>query len=99
MTSRIQSHSDATNVRACDAAVRSFVVVPGSESHHAAGSLPGSHSTPRLATVDRDSKVCGNPDLHPAGGDATADCCDSCDRPPSHDTSRIAWGKLMARVG
>ena len=36
---------------------------------------------------------------HAACGDATADCCDSCDKPPSHDTSRIAWAKLMARVG
>jgi hypothetical protein len=25
---------------------------------------------------------------HAARGDATADCCDSCDKPPSHDTSR-----------
>jgi len=36
---------------------------------------------------------------HAACGDTTADCCDSCDKPPSHDTSRIAWAKLMARVG
>jgi hypothetical protein len=36
---------------------------------------------------------------HAAGGDTTGDCCDSCDKPPSHDTSRIAWAKLMARVG
>jgi hypothetical protein len=36
---------------------------------------------------------------HAAGGDATGDCCGSCDKPPSHDTSRIAWAKLMARVG
>jgi hypothetical protein len=36
---------------------------------------------------------------HAARGDATADRCDSCDKPPSHDTSRIAWAKLMARVG
>jgi hypothetical protein len=36
---------------------------------------------------------------HAARGDATADCCDSCDKPSSHDTSRIAWAKLMARVG
>ncbi len=36
---------------------------------------------------------------HAACGDATADCCDSCDKPPSHNTSRIAWAKLMARVG
>ena len=32
-------------------------------------------------------------------GDATGDCCDSCDQPRSHDTSRIAWAKLMAREG
>jgi hypothetical protein len=36
---------------------------------------------------------------HAAGGDTTGDCCDSCDKPPSHDTSRIAWAKLMARLG
>jgi hypothetical protein len=36
---------------------------------------------------------------HAARGDATGDCCDSCDKLPSHDTSRIAWAKLMARVG
>ncbi|MEI6257784.1 MAG: hypothetical protein WCQ77_14195 [Planctomycetota bacterium] len=34
-----------------------------------------------------------------AGEDATGDCCDSRDKQRSHDTSRIAWGKLMARVG
>jgi len=36
---------------------------------------------------------------HAADGDATADCCDSCDKPASHATFRIAWVKLMARVG
>ncbi len=36
---------------------------------------------------------------HAARGDATGDCCDSCDQPCSHDTSRIAWAKLMPRVG
>ena len=36
---------------------------------------------------------------HAARGDATADGCDLRDKPPSHDTSRIAWPKLMARVG
>jgi hypothetical protein len=36
---------------------------------------------------------------HAARRDATGDCCDSCDQPRSHDTSRIAWAKLMARVG
>ncbi|MFM8953847.1 MAG: cobalamin-dependent protein [Planctomycetaceae bacterium] len=36
---------------------------------------------------------------HAADGDATGDCCGSCDKPPSHDTSRIAWATLMARLG
>jgi hypothetical protein len=36
-----------------------------------------------------------------AGGRATAGCCDANPnpKPRSHDTSRIAWAKLMARVG
>jgi hypothetical protein len=34
-----------------------------------------------------------------ARGHAPGDCCDLCDKTPSHDTSRIAWAKLMARVG
>ena len=38
---------------------------------------------------------------HTAGGRATAGCCDANpnQKPRSHDTSRIAWAKLMARVG
>ncbi len=36
---------------------------------------------------------------HAARGDTNGDCCDSCDLTRSHDTSRIAWAKLMARVG
>ena len=38
---------------------------------------------------------------HAAGGRATVGCCDANpnQKPRSHDTSRIAWAKLMARVG
>jgi hypothetical protein len=36
---------------------------------------------------------------HAADGDTTCHGCDSCDKLPTHDTSRIAWAKLMARVG
>jgi len=36
---------------------------------------------------------------HALHGDATGDCCDSCDKPRSHDASRIAWAKLMTRAG
>ena len=33
------------------------------------------------------------------GSTAAEGCCDTQARPRSHDTSRIAWAKLMARVG
>ena len=36
---------------------------------------------------------------HAAGGHAAEGCCDANQKPRSHDTSRIAWAKLMARVG
>jgi hypothetical protein len=39
---------------------------------------------------------------HTDDGSATGRCCDAThatQKPRSHDTSRIAWAKLMARVG
>jgi hypothetical protein len=36
---------------------------------------------------------------HGGDGHGTAGCCDANQKPRSHDTSRIAWAKLMARVG
>ncbi len=36
---------------------------------------------------------------HATGGQPTEGCCDANQKPRSHDTSRIAWAKLMARVG
>jgi hypothetical protein len=39
---------------------------------------------------------------HTGDGHATEGCCDAnpaAQKPRSHDTSRIAWAKLMARVG
>ena len=39
---------------------------------------------------------------HGSDGHATGGCCDAnhaTQKPRSHDTSRIAWAKLMARVG
>ena len=38
-------------------------------------------------------------DGHADAGHATGGCCDTQAKPRSHDTSRIAWAKLMARVG
>jgi hypothetical protein len=34
-----------------------------------------------------------------AGGQPTEGCCETQTKPRSHDTSRIAWARLMARVG
>jgi len=36
---------------------------------------------------------------HATGGQPTEGCCDTHAKPRSHDTSRIAWAKLMARAG
>ncbi len=36
---------------------------------------------------------------HGNDGHGSRGCCDSNKKPRSHDTSRIAWAKLMARVG
>jgi hypothetical protein len=36
---------------------------------------------------------------HGNDGHGSRDCCDTHHKPRSHDTSRIAWAKLMARVG
>ena len=36
---------------------------------------------------------------HGGGGHATEGCCDANQKPRSHATSRIAWAKLLARVG
>ena len=36
---------------------------------------------------------------HGGDGHGTGGCCDANQKPRSHDTSRIAWAKLLARVG
>ena len=36
---------------------------------------------------------------HGGDGHATRGCCDGHQKPRSHDTSQIAWAKLLARVG
>ena len=35
----------------------------------------------------------------PAGPFTAEGCCDTQAKPRSHDTARIAWAKLLARVG
>jgi hypothetical protein len=36
---------------------------------------------------------------HAGHAHATEGCCDTQAKPRSHDTSRVAWAKLLARVG
>jgi hypothetical protein len=36
---------------------------------------------------------------HGGDGHAAGGCCDAHQKPRSHDTSRIAWAKLLARLG
>jgi hypothetical protein len=47
----------------------------------------------------RDAATGGQAAGGAVGGHAVEGCCDTHAKPRSHDTSRIAWAKLMARVG
>jgi hypothetical protein len=47
----------------------------------------------------RDAATGGQAACGAVGGHAVEGCCDTHAKPRSHDTSRIAWAKLMARVG
>jgi len=54
----------------------------------------------RQAARCRCRRVCGQGACRGHGGKAhAAGCCDTNAKPRWHDTSRIAWAKLMARVG
>ena len=56
---------------------------------------PSPHSPKGNVGKWRDAATGG----HAVGGYAAEGCCDTHEKPRSHDTSRIAWAKLMARVG
>ena len=47
----------------------------------------------------RDAATGGRAAGGAVSGHAVEGCCDTHAKPRSHDTSRIAWAKLMARVG
>ena len=64
------------------------------------------HKLGRAVTALAIGNVSRQPDAAAGGhwgdGHATGGCCDAnpaAQKPRSHDTSRIAWAKLMARVG
>ena len=60
-----------------------------------AGRMPTGHSLAPLADVPDGQRRDGG---HGGNAHATG-CCDTQAKPQSHDTSRIAWAKLLARVG
>ena len=47
----------------------------------------------------KDTGLSGTLGICGGGGHATEGCCDANQKPRSHATSRIAWAKLLARVG
>ena len=74
-----------------------LVPPPRKHRHRYHGVFAPNHSLrrPVTALVKRECRQAEQRrDGHTAG-----DCCNSEEKPRSHDTLRIAWAKLMARVG
>jgi hypothetical protein len=87
------------------ASVRNLVPPPRKHRHRYHGVFAPNHKLRRAVTAlaignigKRREAVTGG---CAAGGRDTGGCCDANpnQKPRSHDTSRIAWAKLMARVG
>ena len=80
-----------------------LVPPPRKHRHREHGVFAPNHKLRRAVTAlaignvgkQRDAATGG----HATGGQPTEGCCDTHAKPRSHDTSRIAWAKLMARVG
>ena len=80
-----------------------LVPPPRKHRHRYHGVFAPNHKLRRAVTAlaignvgKRQEAVTGG---HGGDGHATEGCCDAHQKPRSHDTSRIAWAKLMARVG
>jgi len=80
-----------------------FVPPPRKHRHRYHGVFAPNHKLRRAVTAlaignigKRRQAATGG---HAAGGQPTGGCCDTQAKLRSHDTSRIAWAKLMARVG
>ena len=77
--------------------------VPRKHRHRYHGVFAPNHKLRRAVTALAIGNI-GTRQEAAAGGDggsthAAEGCCDTQAKPRSHDTSRIAWAKLMARVG
>ena len=80
-----------------------LVPPPRSHWHRYHGAFAPHHNLRRALTAVAIGNVGKRVDAATGGyasdGRATGGCCDANQKPRSHDTSRIAWAKLMARVG
>ena len=76
-----------------------LVPPPRKHRHRYHGVFAPNHPLRRTVTALAIGNIGKQSDSHAAAGHAAGDCCDSGEKSRSHDTSRIAWAKLMARVG
>ncbi|MFM8537758.1 MAG: hypothetical protein ACKOES_06790 [Planctomycetaceae bacterium] len=80
-----------------------LVPPPRKHRHRYHGVFAPNHKLRRAVTAlaignvgkQRDTATGG----HVHAGHAAGDCCNTHEKLRSHDTSRVAWAKLMARVG
>jgi hypothetical protein len=84
-----------------------LVPPPRKHRHRYHGVFARNHKLRRAITLlaignignRRDAATGGQAACGAVGGHAVEGCCDTHAKPRSHDTSRIAWAKLMAGVG
>jgi hypothetical protein len=83
--------------------LRDLVPPPRKHRHRYHGVFAPNHKLRRAVTALAIGNVGKRGDAttggHGGDGHGTGGCCDANQKPRSHDTSRIAWAKLLARVG
>ena len=80
-----------------------LVPPPRKHRHRYHGVFAANHKLRKAVTALASANVCKQREATTGGhgndGHGFRDCYDAQQKPRSHDTSRIAWAKLMARVG
>jgi hypothetical protein len=80
-----------------------LVPVPRTHRHRYHGVFAPNHKLRRAVTALAIGNVGKRGEATASGhgndGHGSTGCCDADQKPRSHDTSRIAWAKLMARLG
>jgi hypothetical protein len=76
-----------------------LVPPPRKHRHRYHGVFAPNHKLRRAVTAFAIGNIGKRRDAGHAGEAYATGCCDTQAKPRSHDTSRIAWAKLMARVG